>query len=144
MVSPRRRVFCSRGVESTHLKQHCRLSIFCWLNAESVMSVNLPPNLGEAVIILSSSSSSVGTQGSAKASACPVRSMKESMEEPLEVSEDGLVRRGCKRVPGLVNILQWEVVGVLGYLWLAHLGVSPSSQSLPRLSLCSNKGVSSL
>ena len=70
--------------------------------------------------------------------------MKESMEEPLEVSEDGLVRRGGKRVPGLVNILQWEVVGVLGYLWLAHLGVSPSSQSLPRLSLCSNKGVSSL
>ena len=61
--------------------------------------------------------------------------MKESMEETLDVMEEGLVRRGCNRLPGLVNILQWEVVGVLGYLWLAHLGVSPSSQSLPRLSL---------
>ena len=71
--------------------------------------------------------------------------MKESMEETLEAIEDGLVRRGCKRVgPGLVNILQWDVVGVVGYLWLAHRGVSPSSQSLPRLSLCSSKGVSSL
>ena len=51
------------------------------------------------------------------ASACPVRSMNESMEEMAEVMEDGLVNRGCKRGPGLVNILECDmVVGVVGYL----------------------------
>ena len=70
--------------------------------------------------------------------------MNESMEEMAEVMEDGL-QGGCKRGPGLVNILECDmVVGVVGYLWLAHRGVSPSSQSLPRLSLCNKSGVSSL
>lgn len=91
-----------------------------------------------------------GRQGCLKASACPVRSMKESMEDRWEPRE-GLARRGCsKGPPGLVNTLKCSEVPLLahevgvGYRWLAHLGVSASSQSLPRLSLCSRRGVSSL
>ena len=74
-----------------------------------------PPNRGDDVITLCWSS--VGRHGSVNASACPVRSMNESMEEMAEVMEDGLVNRGCKRGPGLVNILECDmVVGVVGYL----------------------------
>ena len=46
-----------------------------------------------------------GRQGCLKASACPVRSMKESMEERWEPRE-GLASRGCRKgPPGLVSTL---------------------------------------
>ena len=51
-----------------------------------------------------------GRQGCLKASACPVRSMKESMEDRWEPRE-GLARRGCsKGPPGLVNTCTHTII----------------------------------